>query len=199
MMATTEKSEVKYFTKETLIEANTEALAAGRNRSLEPLYLKELGDDLLFPVVLVTLHNDVEMRLIIAIDPHGEVVMLDVPLETHDAMPEKTVYMNGSEVVRLESDTFYKCTECGEIAEDYAEKLYECNDCGTIFTRDNSADGGSHQCPDCNRFASKIADMACTSCEEGEVTEVQAYPCQACDSVHDDVDEFFACMTEVSA
>lgn len=68
----------------------------------------------------------------------------------------------------------YRCSDCdGEYSEEDADQgqgpLYECGECGTRFTRDDSADGNSNRCPDCNRFAAKVADLACPECGGGEL------------------------------
>jgi len=47
--------------------------------------------------------------------------------------------------------------------------LLECGECGTRFTYQAE---GSTRCPDCNRFAAKVADLACPGCEEGGLEEV---------------------------
>jgi len=70
----------------------------------------------------------------------------------------------------------YICDDCGAlVAGDEGQDagpLYECGECGTRYTRDNSADGDSHRCPDCGKFGAKIADHACPECEEGELVEL---------------------------
>ena len=82
--------------------------------------------------------------------------------------------------------TAYRCDSCDEIwDETLGEPLYECGECGTIFSRSNSADGGSHRCPQCNRFAGKLADDGCIECETGEVEEVQALECPHCKELHE--------------
>jgi len=93
--------------------------------------------------------------------------------------------------ISTQKETFmaYKCQECGALSEDVGEALYECGNCGTRFNRDNSADGGSHKCPDCNKFSSKVADFSCVECEDGEVAEVTAYKCDNCEEIHLDGDE----------
>lgn len=70
----------------------------------------------------------------------------------------------------------HKCESCDEILEEGSAievPLYECGSCGTIFNRDNSADGDSHRCPDCNKFGSKVSDTSCSECQEGEVIEIE--------------------------
>lgn len=93
----------------------------------------------------------------------------------------------------LETSKAYKCDECGEIFEEVGDKLYECGDCGTKFTRDNSADGMSHRCPDCNKFSAIFSDESCVECEEGDVEEITAYKCPSCDALHEDEDEARDC------
>jgi len=71
-----------------------------------------------------------------------------------------------------------KCLACGQIMEEGSgEPLYECA-CGTIFNRTQT---GSHQCPDCSKFASKLADDSCSECEGGEIEDVTADYCEECD------------------
>ncbi len=98
----------------------------------------------------------------------------------------------------VERVTAYRCVECGAISEDYVEKLYECPNCGTLFTRDNSADGMSHRCPDCGKFGSKIADTACAECEQGEAEEIEAFRHDACEELHETPDELRSCESESS-
>lgn len=66
----------------------------------------------------------------------------------------------------------YLCDDCGAVvSEDDGSEcgpLYECPECGTRFNRDNSAND-NHQCPECNKFSSRVADHCCPECEEGEL------------------------------
>jgi len=77
------------------------------------------------------------------------------------------------EEAERERDATHQCSECEHLfVEDELgdlEPLYECNDCGTVFTRSNSYDGGSHKCPDCSRFSSKLSEDGCSECGAGEV------------------------------
>lgn len=91
-----------------------------------------------------------------------------------------------SDLEDIESIEAYKCTGCDWFEEDEPESpLYECSSCGTRFDRDNSADGSSHRCPDCNKFAAKAADYACPQCQE-EVEQVTAYHCPSCEQLLDE-------------
>jgi hypothetical protein len=74
--------------------------------------------------------------------------------------------------------TSFKCDGCEETFEDAtgAEPLYECQDCGDRFTRANSADAAGHRCPSCNKFGSKVSDMGCPSCGEGELQQAEPEP-----------------------
>jgi len=87
---------VKYFTKDTLILANRVAVSTNRNRSLHEKPLKELPNDLKFPVGFTLIHNDHEMRcqITVAENANGDgmtSVWLDIPLETYSALPETEV------------------------------------------------------------------------------------------------------------
>lgn len=55
------------------------------------------------------------------------------------------------------------CPECeAEIVE--LTKLYECGSCGEVFGRDDSADGDSNRCPQCNKFAALSEQVQCPEC-----------------------------------
>ncbi len=55
-------------------------------------------------------------------------------------------------------------------AQDAEKPHLKGNDCGTRFTQDTSANG-NHQCPDCNKFGSKVSDCGCPECGEGELEQ----------------------------
>lgn len=73
----------------------------------------------------------------------------------------------------------WRCNDCDTIhdseAVESAGPLYECGDCGTTFTRDNSADGMSNRCSDCNKFAGKLTDVSCPEGCESELEELEAF------------------------
>lgn len=60
----------------------------------------------------------------------------------------------------------YRCESCESIFEeddvDDSQRLYECGECG-MFVSD------SNRCESCNKFASRIGDMGCHDCNEGEL------------------------------
>lgn len=94
--------------------------------------------------------------------------------------------------IDLDHRKMYQCAECEAFAEDESEeKKYECGSCGTEFTRDNSADGDSNRCPDCNKFAGKLYDNTCPECEDGEQEPVECVSCPWCheDFRDDDFEE----------
>ena len=65
----------------------------------------------------------------------------------------------------------WRCPGCGEVlTDDDLEPLYECQDCGTTFGRSDSADGDSHRCPDCNKFAARYGETH-DGCGCGEQVE----------------------------
>ena len=87
---------VKYFTRDTLILANRVAVATNRSKCLHEAPLKELPDDLKFPVGWSMLHNDHEMRCMVTVatSPDGDnmaQVWIDIPFEIYNALPEVEV------------------------------------------------------------------------------------------------------------
>lgn len=79
------------------------------------------------------------------------------------------------------AETVHTCPHCEEeigVADYFGlgPPAYECGACGSQFT---SEDG--NRCPDCNRFAAKLADASCPECEEpiggehGDVEEREVY------------------------
>jgi hypothetical protein len=86
-------TKVKYFTKDLLMSANRTAIRTNRNRSLYQEKLAELPD-LRFPVGFTMIHNEVEMRVEIAIGADADnlqTVWLDIPFRTYNALPEVEV------------------------------------------------------------------------------------------------------------
>lgn len=75
----------------------------------------------------------------------------------------------------------FKCESCEEHvdAADVESPLYECGNCATVFTRETSANS-NHQCPECNKFGSKIAENGCPECNEGELVEFDGWTCPLC-------------------
>ncbi|MDQ6602557.1 MAG: hypothetical protein M3Z19_07495 [Chloroflexota bacterium] len=70
----------------------------------------------------------------------------------------------------------YRCVACGDISgEKTGEPLYKCIACGTDFPRCASADGCSHRCPTCYKFAPKIANDSCRWCGGGAVEAIECY------------------------
>jgi DNA-directed RNA polymerase subunit RPC12/RpoP len=66
-------------------------------------------------------------------------------------------------ITLAEAQTAYLCPDCDDVIEEPVA-LYECGECGTIFSRATSAND-NHQCPDCNKFASKLTAHGCPDCE----------------------------------
>ena len=88
---------IKYFTKDTLIAANSVAVKTKRNRSLYEDKLELLPEGIKFPVGFTMLHNDVEMRveIMVGLDINKPqdwgTIWLDIPFNTYDALPEAEV------------------------------------------------------------------------------------------------------------
>ncbi len=68
------------------------------------------------------------------------------------------------------AEKVWYCATCEEVTKEPVT-LYQCNECGTTFSRENSADGNSHMCPDCNTVASELTTHGCPDCEEGDECE----------------------------
>ena len=82
---------IKYFTKEMLLAANAVAIKTNRNRQLDETKLGVLPDDFRFPITFSMIHNDVEVRVAIAMNERGDQAWLDIPFETFHALPEVEV------------------------------------------------------------------------------------------------------------
>ncbi len=91
-----------------------------------------------------------------------------------------------------------ECESCGlSMWEEAGPALYECGSCGEVFNRDNSADGDSARCPQCNKFAAKIADESCPQCEEAElVGPTDAWGCPTCNDLYLSVEEARSCCPD---
>jgi hypothetical protein len=72
-------------------------------------------------------------------------------------------------MTKREADAWI-CNGCGALTDadagQEAGPLYECGSCGTRFTREGSADGEGHRCPDCGKFGAKLEDHCCPECDE---------------------------------
>lgn len=88
-------------------------------------------------------------------------------------------------VIEVEVFEGWHCTECDEYHADVDENpLYECGECGDTFTREEN---GDNRCGTCNKFAAKIADRACPSCngvlEESTDTVLDCPYCDGTDEI----------------
>lgn len=81
---------ISYFDKQSLIEANNDAILEQRNRSLNPEAIALLDDDTKFPVVFSMDHNEQEVRVKLMLTPTDE-AWLDVSYETFNALPSVTM------------------------------------------------------------------------------------------------------------
>jgi hypothetical protein len=96
-MAETGKAfDIKYFTKESLIDAAQTATLTDRNRQLDEDLLEEnLVEGYKYPITLAFDHNEVEMRVRIMLGPQDhEVGWLDIPYDTYENLPTDTVLPN---------------------------------------------------------------------------------------------------------
>lgn len=63
------------------------------------------------------------------------------------------------------ADADFWCESCNEAVDPTTK--YECGGCGNEFGLE---DVGSHKCPDCSRFASKVGEDFCPECLEEVVS-----------------------------
>jgi len=78
--------EMKYFTKQLLIEYNNAAIRERRNRAIKEEFLESLPKDFLFPVILKMYHAKNEVRVRISFFDKGE-AMLDMTEERYEMLP----------------------------------------------------------------------------------------------------------------
>jgi hypothetical protein len=89
----------------------------------------------------------------------------------------------------IEEVEVYVCDDCGEVSEDVdPAPLYECAEDG-LFNRDESADGGSHKCPECNKFGSKAGTESCSQCQKGPIERETRWKHAESDDLFDSRDE----------
>jgi rubredoxin len=112
----------------------------------------------------------------------GEQVVLAI--NTSDAIGVAVPFDNSND----KSVAVWKCDSCDTVFStiDDMVVLYECGNCGTVFTRDDSSDGCSNRCPDCNKFSSKKTDLGCPDCGQGECEEMRGYSCDKCEEVFEE-------------
>jgi DNA-directed RNA polymerase subunit RPC12/RpoP len=97
-------------------------------------------------------------------------------------------------IAEVVKETQRGCLQCEKVGEDIEpEPLYECGSCGNEFSRSNSADGGSHRCPQCNKFGSKISDEGCPDCEV-ELEDLDTYIYK--DKTYTDEDDLIKAIKE---
>lgn len=88
----------------------------------------------------------------------------------------------------------WQCEECQELTDEPdPSPLYECGDCGAVFSRDDSADGCSNRCPECNKFGCRVGDNSCPECGSGPMREVTAYECPECGEVYGAREDAISC------
>lgn len=89
---------VKLFNKEVLAAAAVQGAKRNYNRQVAPEIIAGLSDDMVFPVTLSMIHEhaggepvDSHVRAIVAIDPDGGTLILDVSMAVFLALPEVEV------------------------------------------------------------------------------------------------------------
>jgi hypothetical protein len=97
---------IKLFNKEVLAAAAAQGAKRNYNRQVAPEVIAELAEDMVFPVTLSMIHEhaggervDPHIRAIIAVDPDGERLVLDVSMAVFLALPEVEVNEDGEVVL----------------------------------------------------------------------------------------------------
>lgn len=127
----------------------------------------------------IRLHENRELLKSETISDLTDAYKLLTAKPTPQSAPESEEHAPVVEVPVKPVAVMFRCDECDhevEEAELEEQPLYECDSCSSNFTRDNSADGCSHRCPECNKFGRKISDYACPECNEGELTRQEIAP-----------------------
>ena len=88
--------DIKYFTRDALLEAAETATLTERNRQLDETFLEDqLVEGFKYPITLALDHNEVEMRVQIRLGPQDhETGWLDIPYDTYEGLPTDTVLPN---------------------------------------------------------------------------------------------------------
>jgi hypothetical protein len=89
---------IKLFNKEVLAAAAAQGAKRNYNRQVPSEVIAGLPDDMVFPVTLSMLHEhaggervEPHIRAIVAVDPDGETLILDVSMAVFLALPEVEV------------------------------------------------------------------------------------------------------------
>ncbi len=91
----------------------------------------------------------------------------------------------------IQAVTALRCTECEQLTLEPGGPIYECR-CGETFTREESADGESHRCPQCGLFSSLLDEESCPECGS-QVEETPAFQCRHCEELYLAESEALAC------
>lgn len=77
---------IKYFTKQILIEYNNAAIRENRNRAIKEEVLEEMPEHYIFPVISEFYHQKNEMRVMLSLPEKGT-VFIDMSEERYDMLP----------------------------------------------------------------------------------------------------------------
>ena len=83
--------ETRFFTYDLLKRVNAEALRSKRNRSITNFDNLLINHTDLFPIAFSTVHNNVEVRVQVVLNPEGQTAWIDMPIKTFDKLPTATV------------------------------------------------------------------------------------------------------------
>ena len=83
--------DTRFFTYDLLKRVNAEALRSRRNRSITNFDNLLINHTDLFPIAFSMIHNDVEVRAQVVLNPEGQTAWIDMPIKTFDKLPTATV------------------------------------------------------------------------------------------------------------
>lgn len=78
--------DIKYFTKQLLIEYNNAAIREKRNRAIKEEFLEKISQENVYPIIFKMYHSKNEIRVQIAFD-NGITAFLDMSEERYDILP----------------------------------------------------------------------------------------------------------------
>lgn len=87
--------ELKFFSKELLIEANDAAHREKRSRCINPKLLENYPFDFIYYVVNVFYHKKNELRLSVIIDQNEKTELIDISITRYNSLPSIIFFDNG--------------------------------------------------------------------------------------------------------
>lgn len=94
--------DIKYFTKQILIEYNNAAIREKRNRAIEEQFLESLQEGVLYPIVFKMYHTKDEIRVQIDFF-ENRTAFLDMTVERYEMLPVAK-WNNENQMLEVEDD-----------------------------------------------------------------------------------------------